>query len=154
MKYFFLPDRLVMLLSLVALAAIVVMVNNIFQNKEWYFVLFSALGVLLLLFFLLRTPYCVKVTEDYIEVQAVIGSKKFEKKNIKIERVTKKDLSNTYRVFGNGGFGGYVGIFHSTKLGKFKMMIVRQSDMAKITKLDTGEIYIINYPNQLLTDSK
>lgn len=154
MKYFFLPDRLVMLLSLVSLAAMVIMVDNIFQSEEWYFVLSSALGVLLLLFFLLRTPYCVKVTEESIEVQAVIGSKKFEKKNIKIERITKKDLSNTYRVFGNGGFGGYVGIFHSPDLGKFKMMTVRQSDMVKITKLDTGEIYIINYPNQLLTDSK
>ena len=34
------------------------------------------------------------------------------------------------------------------------MMIVRQSDMIKITELDTGQIYIINYPKQLLPTSK
>lgn len=154
MKYFFWPDLLVILLSIVALTAIAMMINNIFQSREWYSIILSALGIVILLFFALRVPYCVKVTESSIKVQSVIGSKKFEKKKIRIELITKKDLSNSYRVFGNGGFGGYVGRFHSPKLGNFKMMIVRQSDMVKITELDTGEIYIINYPKQLLQESK
>lgn len=154
MKYFFWPDLLVILLSIVALTAIAMMINNIFQSREWYSIILSALGVVILLFFALRVPYCVKVTESFIKVQSVIGSKKFEKKKIRIELITKKDLSNSYRVFGNGGFGGYVGRFHSPNLGNFKMMIVRQSDMVKITELDTGEIYIINYPKQLLQESK
>ena len=143
MKYFFLPDWIVTILSLIALAAIVIMIDNIFQSREWYSIVLSALGVLVLLFFALRTPYCVKVTDDNIKVQSVIGSKKFEKTNIRIESITKKDLSDSYRVFGNGGFEGYVGRFRSPKLGNFKMMIVRQSDMIKITELDMGQIYII-----------
>lgn len=154
MKYFFWPDLLVILLSIVALTAIAMMINNIFQSREWYSIILSALGIVILLFFALRVPYCVKVAESSIKVQSVIGSKKFEKKKIRIELITKKDLSNSYRVFGNGGFGGYVGRFHSPKLGNFKMMIVRQSDMVKITELDTGEVYIINYPKQLLQESK
>ena len=154
MKYFFLPDLLVIILSLIALAAIVIMINNVFQSREWYSIVLSALGVLILLFFALRTPYCVKVTDDYIKVQSVIGSKRFEKAKIRIESITKKDLSDSYRVFGNGGFSGYVGRFRSPKLGNFKMMIVKQSDMIKITELDTGQVYIINYPKQLLPTSE
>lgn len=154
MKYFFLPDLLVIILTLIALAAIVIMVNNVVHSKEWYSVILSALGILLLLYFALRTPYCVKVTEDNIEVKSIIGGKSFNKNNILMERISKKDLSDSYRVFGNGGFGGYVGKFHSPKLGNFKMMVVRQSDMIKITTLDTGEIYVINYPSKLLSDLK
>ena len=54
-------------------------------------------------------------------------------------------------VTGNGGFLGYVGTFHSPKLGKFYMAAINKNELVKIVTYN-GKIYVINYPHSLLED--
>jgi hypothetical protein len=49
------------------------------------------------------------------------------------------------------GFLGYVGTFHSPKLGKFYMAAINKNELVKIVTYN-GKIYVINYPHSLLED--
>ena len=95
-------------------------------------------------YFFLKMPYSVIIEKDTIIVKQFLGSIKIS--NIKtIEYCDKKQISNSIRVFGNGGFFGYVGKFRSPELGTFYMAAINLNKLAKIIT-NEGLVYIINYP--------
>jgi hypothetical protein len=152
MKYYFLPDKSVIIISIIIIIAIGFMVQYIIHVNKWYIALPTVLAVVLFIFFFLKTPYCTEVTTDSIKIKKIFGQEIFKKEDIqKIEIIKKEDLEGGYRKMGNGGFFGYSGFFYAPKIGNFQMITINQSELAKIT-MNTGKIYIINYPHKLLDE--
>ncbi len=148
MKYYFMPDRWVIAVTLVSMVLIWSMWRSVFAEK-WYFVVIIVLVTLLLLYFFAKVPVSVSVDREKIKVNQIVGTTVFKRDNIKLLPLHRNDLDNTLRRFGNGGLGGYVGWFSSPRLGKFYMLAVNRKELAKIIT-ESGKIYVINYPSQLL----
>ncbi|MCC8188259.1 MAG: PH domain-containing protein [Bacteroides sp.] len=148
MKYFFKPDAWVIVITILSVLAIAVMWHSI--NKEkWYFIVLVSLVTFLIGYFVAKIPLYVKVGVDEITVKQIVGKMSFNRQTVKITSVDKKELKNTVRTFGNGGIGGYVGWFASPGLGRFYMLAVNRKELAKVIT-ETGKIYVINYPGELL----
>ncbi len=148
MKYFFLPDKAIIITSILCVVGIYFMITYILHATKWYSVVPTALVVGLFIFFALKMPYCICVEKEAVIVKQLWGSIKIT--DIKsIKPVERKDLANTIRVFGNGGFLGYVGIYRSPCLGKFYMAAINKNELVKIVT-GSGKIYVINYPYSLL----
>lgn len=127
------------------------MINYIVHAAKWYAVLPTVLGIGLFIYFALKMPYCTYVEKETVIVKQVLGAIKIT--DIKsIRPVEKKELADAIRLFGNGGFLGYVGTFRSPRLGKFYMAAINQKELAKI-ETHSGKIYVINYP-QILLENK
>lgn len=148
MKYTFLPDRIVIIMTIFVLISIVYMIYHIVHATKWYTALPMALAVALFIYFALKTPYCTYIEKETIIVKQVWGSIKIT--DIKsIKPIKEKELSDAIRVFGNGGFLGYVGRFRSPRFGKFYMAVINTKELAKI-ETHSGKVYVINYPYTLL----
>lgn len=117
MKYFFTPDKAVIITSILCIVAIGYMLYCFVNADKWYYDISSLLVVGLFIFFALKTPYCVYVGDDSVVVKQVMGSIKITDIE-SIRSVGKKDLANSIRKFGNGGFFGYVGYFSSPHAGQ------------------------------------
>lgn len=148
MKYFFTPDKAVIITSILCIVAIGYMLYCFVNADKWYYDISSLLVVGLFIFFALKTPYCVYVGDDSVVVKQVMGSIKITDIE-SIRSVGKKDLANSIRKFGNGGFFGYVGYFSSPTLGNFYMAAINTKELA-IVSTQKGKTYVINYPLSLL----
>lgn len=148
MKYIFRPDRVVVILSLICLVILGFVLTYVVNVTSWLSAIPSLLLIIVFLIFVLQTPCCIYVEKDHIVVKQVVGSIKISDA-ISVRPVTKQDLHNTIRVFGSGGFMGYIGWFRSPKLGKFYMVAINRKELAKVTT-SSGKTYVINYPSQLL----
>ena len=150
MKFFFIPDKTIITISILCAIGIYFMITYVINAHIWYSTIPTILAIGLFIFFILKTPYCTYIEKETIIVKQVFGSiKSTDIKSIK--PIKKTDLANTTRVLGNGGFLGYVGTFHSPKLGKFYMAAINKNELVKIVTY-SGKIYVINYPHSLLED--
>ena len=150
MKYYFTPDRSVIIISAICIIILGYMIYYIFNARIWYSAIPTSLAVLLFIFFACKTPYCIIVEEDNIKVKQLIGSMRITDIQ-SIEPIVESDLKETIRTFGNGGFLGYTGRYYSPKLGRFKMAAINTKELAKITTMN-GNIYIINFPKKLFNN--
>lgn len=148
MKYFFFPDRAIVITSALCVAGICAMIIYIIHTDKWLAALPTALAVGLFVFFALKMPYCTYVGKDTVVVKQLMGSIKIN--DIKsIRAVGERELAGTVRILGNGGFLGYVGTFRSPRLGKFYMAAINKNELVRIVA-DNGKVYVVNYPHKLL----
>lgn len=152
MKYFFKPDALVIIISLIVIITMGMAISIIPWNSIGSIILYILL-VGSLVYGLAVMPIWVKVTDSSIRVQQLIGFKEFEKKDIEVVSLKKSDLSGSIRVFGSGGYGGYTGWFRNKQLGKYFMLVVNTKDIALI-KTKKGKQIVINYPERLSSELK
>ena len=111
---------------------------------------YCMMGVLCLLLLLtaLRSPRNVYIEKDLIIVNFYLGRKVLDDIE-SVKHITKKDISNMLRVWGNDGFFGYTGLFKGGDIGRFHMLAVNKDELALVT-LHNGKKYVINYPSELL----
>ncbi|MBO7247653.1 MAG: hypothetical protein J6V02_04840 [Bacteroidaceae bacterium] len=150
MKYYFLPDAMVVILTAICLVPIYYLVVRIFNASNWSSEILSILLLLLFAVLFTRTPYCTVVEKNTIKVKRIIGFMTIADIS-SIEPVTKEDFKHTVRTFGNGGFFGYTGYYKSSKLGKFRMLAINTKELAKVVT-KTGQVIVINYPAKLFND--
>lgn len=143
MKYLFCPDRATVIITVMCVIVLIPTIGyviNAINAGKWMRAIPTIILHILFLFFLLRAPFRVYVYNEEIVVKPILGSTKIT--NItRIEPVEKDDIKGAVRLFGNGGFCGYVGTFSSEKLGKFYMAAINTKEIAKITTA-CGKIYI------------
>ena len=150
MIYQFRRDKFVILSTVVAFV--------IFGGMFLYIALFGqapmwgliAIGVLLLLPSAsgLRTPRYTYIDEGLIIVKYWLGRKVLADA-ISVRRITKDDLSGSFRLMGNNGFFGYTGWHYSKAMGLYYLIAVNMDELALVT-LANGRKYVINYPSELL----
>ena len=74
MKYIFTPDTSVIVISLFCIVAILSMVIYVLNVNKLCLAIPTILGVLLFVFFFLKTPYGIVVENDTIIVKQFLGS--------------------------------------------------------------------------------
>ena len=111
---------------------------------------YCMMGVLCLLLLLtaLRSPRNVYIEKDLIIVNFYLGRKVLVDIE-SVKHITKKDISNMLRIWGNDGFFAYTGLFKGGDIGRFHMLAVNKEELALVT-LHNGKKYVINYPSELL----
>lgn len=144
MKHFFLPDWLVIIISLICIVILIILWFTL--NRFNYI---SIIAVLLYTFFFvyfaIKIPLYTYVDEKNIIVKQLVGKKIFCREEIKITYLETKIINDAIRMFGSGGFGGYIGWFRNTSLGKFYMLSVNTKEIALIETKD-GRKYVLNLP--------
>lgn len=152
MKYFFKPDGLVVIISLIVIITMAMALSIIPWTSIGSIILYILI-VGSLVYALAVMPLWLKVDNESIRVQQLIGHKKFNKKDIEIYSIEKSDIGGSIRVFGSGGYGGYTGWFRNKKLGKYFMLVVNTKELALI-KTKKGKQLVINYPESLRSELK
>lgn len=78
-----------------------------------------------------------------IIVNRLILPFKINRKEIaKCSIVSKKEMSGTYRTFGNGGLFGYTGYFRNTKFGNMRWFATQRKNYVLIEKSNGKKIVI------------
>lgn len=144
MKHFFFPDWLVIIISLICIVILIILWFTL--NRFNYI---SIIAVLLYTFFFvyfaIKIPLYTYVDEKNIIVKQLVGKKIFCREEIKITYLETKIINDAIRMFGSGGFGGYIGWFRNTSLGKFYMLSVNTKEIVLIETKD-GRKYVLNLP--------
>jgi hypothetical protein len=146
MKYYFKPDAFVVIISLFCLF----MVSYVWMSAGpvasfsfWLAVGFS----FIFLWYIVKTPLYTYIDEDVIRIRQLLGDTTFKRSEVKVRRLTPREMQTTVRTFGSGGLGGYIGFFQSQYLGRYYMLALNKKDLALVTKED-GTLFVINYPPQ------
>lgn len=151
MKYYFKPDKLVIIISIIVLITVGMTISIIPWNSLGSIILFFLI-VGILAYSLAIMPLWLVVNDKSIVIQQLIGYKKFKKKDINIQPINSSDLKGSIRVFGSSGYGGYTGWFRNKVIGKYFMLILNKKELA-LVQTKSGKKYIINYPQELLQEA-
>lgn len=93
------------------------------------------------IFFALKTPINIQITNRHIFINQVFGKKRIEISKIrKIEKFNTELLNESNRDFGSGGYCGYIGKFSNSILGKFNLYATETDNLVLI---ETSEEKIV-----------
>lgn len=96
-----------------------------------------------IIYILYWTPVYLKYNETSITIKTIIGRKTFFKEDIiNIRGIDKCVLANSTRKIGNGGIGGYTGLFSNSVLGNYYMFVTKKSDLVLL--MTKGKRYVFN----------
>ena len=146
MKHFIKPDLFTIIVSALCIILLIYTSVRLIQYPTWHRIVILALLFLSFSFFAIKMPLYTYVGQNEIIVKQLIGSKNFKRNDISTQRISSTDMKGTIRLFGSGGFLGYIGWFDNVKLGKFYMIITSKKDLLLITTA-TGKKYVINCPD-------
>jgi hypothetical protein len=118
---------------------------RLMQYPTWHRIIIVAVVFLVFSFFAIKMPLYTYIDQNTIIVKQLIGSKSFKRNDINTQRISSADMKGTIRLFGSGGFLGYIGWFSNAQLGKFYMITMNKKDLLLITTSE-GKKYVINYP--------
>ncbi|MDR3286055.1 MAG: PH domain-containing protein [Prevotellaceae bacterium] len=131
--------------AVVLIAAEISLINSIFSdNNIWRIVAVFLIAVAL--GFILVAPVSIQIADDHILLKRVLGKVVIYFDNIeKIEyyRHSKHDI----RVFGSGGYGGYLGVFSNAQIGKYSAYVGNLSQ-AFLIQLKNGKNYVFSCENR------
>ena len=88
-------------------------------------------------------PQRLEIGEDKIVILRRYKSVTINRSEIKsVQHLSKRDFSNTVRVFGVGGLFGYFGRYYSSKLGTFQLFATSFQNLYLIKKWNGKSIVI------------
>ena len=95
-------------------------------------------------------PLRLSVNKESLSVKLLFGSLRIATNEIvEIKRVSKSYLNNSIRVFGSGGFCGYLGKFKHTTSGNYTIYATDPNEMMLIrtVKNNKDNIYVFSCAN-------
>jgi len=96
--------------------------------------------------FALQSPRYIVLTDDKLIVKKIFGTFSIERSNIKrIESYTPD--SSEVRLFGSGGFFGYLGKFSNAKIGSYRSFVCSFKQAFLIQTFD-GKKYVFSCENR------
>ncbi|MDR3227337.1 MAG: PH domain-containing protein [Prevotellaceae bacterium] len=143
MKHFIKPDLFTTIVSIVCIVGIVFLIMTIEPALLSYAIILFIIFVTA--YFVIKMPIYSYVDKDKIIIKQLVGGKTFNRDSIYTQKISYKDLKGTIRLFGSGGFCGYIGWFSNSTLGKFYMIASNKKDLLLITTV-SGKKYVINCP--------
>lgn len=69
MKFFFIPDKTVITISILCAIGIYFMIIYVINAHEWYSTIPTILAIGLFILFILKTPYCTYIEKETIIVK-------------------------------------------------------------------------------------
>ena len=87
-------------------------------------------------------PLYTKINKKQVEVKKVLGRMVFPLSEATFTPIDKEELKDAVRIFGSGGFCGYLGWFRNSNLGNFFLLIKNKENLVLIKWKEKK--YIIN----------
>jgi prepilin signal peptidase PulO-like enzyme (type II secretory pathway) len=150
MTYRFRPDPFTLIFTIAILLILVTVsvVSTINTSTITYTIIVIGLIFLLAAYTLSQSFLSISIGKGFVRINKVYGSVVID--NIEdITIISKKELRNSIRKFGNGGLFGYWGHYYSTKIGNFRVWAINLNSLVLITTKD-GKKYVTNYPYDMI----
>ncbi|MDR0830565.1 MAG: PH domain-containing protein [Prevotellaceae bacterium] len=131
--------------AIIMIGAEILLINSIYSDHNSgriaiIFLIAFALG------FVFIAPVSIQITEGHILLKRVLGKIVIYFDNI--ESITPHKFSKyDIRVFGSGGYGGYLGIFSNAQIGKYSTY-VGDFSQAFLVQLKNGKNYVFSCENR------
>lgn len=89
------------------------------------------------------TPVKLELDAKKITIVKALGSIKIPREEVvNIHKLSSESLSKSIRLFGSGGFFGYLGKFENSIIGKYQMYITERKNLILIET--TSMKYVVN----------
>lgn len=99
--------------------------------------------IVILLYFGCMTPVKLELDAKKITIVKALGSIKIPREEVvNIHKLSSESLSKSIRLFGSGGFFGYLGKFENSIIGKYQMYITERKNLILIET--TSMKYVVN----------
>jgi hypothetical protein len=134
-----------LLVSICLLAVFIGLIrkSSLYKGKKSLLLLIPLSVVCILPFFsAFYLPLSVKIDNDNLYVNRIIGNLTIPVHSIKDAKICTNETDGSIRYFGSGGFFGYLGIFKNDELGKYYMYAMDKSNRLIIKTV--GETYVIS----------
>ena len=106
--------------------------------------------ILLAIWVLLTMPRYLIIQNGLLIITHPIGRTVIEKSQVvKIEAIERSDLRGSLRLFGSGGFFGWVGIFRNSKFGVYRIYCGQLENLYHIKTLTKSYIISSSTPIEL-----
>ncbi|MDR1553995.1 MAG: PH domain-containing protein [Prevotellaceae bacterium] len=145
MKHFIKPDLFTIIISVFCIVLLVYLVFKTIHYPYWSIFSITLVVFLAFAYFATKMPIYTYADKNKIMVKQLIGRKVFNRDTVYTQKISNVDMKGTFRLFGSGGFLGYIGWFSNPALGKFYMIAGNKKDLLLITTA-TGRKYVINCP--------
>ena len=121
------------------------LLKSIFAGNLYWHIIVIAGIIFIALLSILLTPRYIQLNDDCFILKKLIGKKIIDLQNIvNIEPFCK---SMDIQICGNGGYGGYFGVFSNVKIGKY-FGYVGDFSQAFLIQLKNGKNYVFSCENR------
>lgn len=147
MNYSFRYSRPVIIISTLGLVALVALIYHLIGSKSSsVYDYIGWAGALGLLYPILSMPISLSDDGDTLTLRRLIWTKQYRRAEYSIENVDKINLQGSLRLFGSGGYFGFLGLFWSPTLGVFNLIQTESSSyFIKIRKKRSSRFTYIAY---------
>lgn len=131
---------------------IILLLAATYPYNTWWVICINVFVMAITLYFVAIAPRCWVITNDGLRLTRVFSpSLLFSFEEYTIKSTTMSRTSNALRVFGSGGFMGFIGLFYSKNLGFFSMYITDQkSDILVLSRKRDGKAVVMNGSYQII----
>lgn len=112
--------------------------NSLNHGALLYVIFFILISVV----FAMNTPISVRLTPQYFELRKLVGRIRIEYTAI-TNVVRYKPSFWDMRVFGSGGFFGYIGFFQGNKIGRYSGFFA-DTNQAFLIRTKLGKLYVFS----------
>lgn len=146
MKYNVQWTKQVLIITAIVFVVIPIIGYVIVTNPSLFIKVILSIALLSLLAFFINAPRYISVDEKSLTLHKMIGKIKFPLDSI-IEIGTFIPDKSNIRVFGSGGFGGFIGIFKNKSFGYYRAYLgdFKQSFYLKTYK---NRYYVLSCTNK------
>lgn len=147
MKYNFRYSRAVQIITALGILALGLLLYVLISSKEKS--MYDIIGwgaACILIFPILSMPISLEDDGDTLVLKRLLWSEQYSRTEYTIEESKEIDLSNSIRIFGSGGYFGFIGLFWKSKIGIFRLIQTEASNSYLIIrKIGTSKTLYISY---------
>jgi hypothetical protein len=137
-------------ITLIASIALIIaeyyMIHSFCESAKTLNAVAAIVIALLIVYFLLEAPLSLEISETQLTLNKIRGNLVIEFSQIAHIDVYKPNFSEL-RLFGSGGFFGYIGIFRNSKTGNYRAYVGDYSQSFLI-QTQTGIKYVLSCENR------
>lgn len=132
--------------SVLSLVALIALLWSLTTNFHWIGLIVVILILTIIPYFMLSAPLSIAVDKKYLIINKFIGKLKISRVDIDAVDIY---ISNGLeaRLFGSGGFFGYVGQFYSKQFGKYTAYVGDYKQTFSLT-MKNGKKYLLSCENR------
>lgn len=147
MSYYFRFSKTVMIITALGILALgILLYFLLFHSDKSMYDLIGWGVIIALLYPIASMPIYIKDDGDTLLLKRLLWTKLYQRSEYTIEQSSEANLKGTIRVFGSGGYFGFIGFFYKPKMGLFRLIQTESTGSYLIVKKkDSSQALYIAY---------
>ncbi|MCM1140525.1 MAG: PH domain-containing protein [Muribaculum sp.] len=129
---------------LVTIALVATLV--ITRNTEWRFNTVVGVTAIVFISMWIWSPTSISVDDEFITIHKRIGQKRIPINDVTRIVIIEPEIERGFRLCGSGGFAGYYGWFHDSRIGRYFGYSGNRHECF-LVQLKSGKQYILGCEN-------